>query len=139
VATDRRSALTAVEGTLSPTPLFIRPLNRFAGASRWTPQAPERLEVFTVDGPDRPHFDAVEPLADQQAADIGVRCVEFGRDLRDGQRPWPFHAEILARYRNNFGQTCYAASIPRTEARAVKAWGSTSDWSALRQAWERHD
>ena len=75
----------------SPLYLFRRTPGGPGRPSGWTSQAPEHLEVVGVDCPDRPHLDAIEPLADQQPADVGVRGFELGSSLRDGQQTWPFH------------------------------------------------
>ena len=64
-----------------------------AGPAGWTPQAPERLEVLSIDGPDWAHLDAVETPTDQQPADIGFRGIELGGGLHDGERMRPIHGQ----------------------------------------------
>ena len=51
-----------------------------------TPQALEALQVLGVDRPDRSHLEAIQPPLDQQAADVGLRSLEQGGGLCDGER-----------------------------------------------------
>jgi hypothetical protein len=42
------------------------------------------LQVVGENGPHRAYFDAVQPLPEQQPADVGLGCVELGCGLGDG-------------------------------------------------------
>lgn len=63
-----------------------------------TSQPPEGLQILFVDGPERPHLDPIEPLTDQQSADVAVRGLEGGRDLGDREWMGPCHVLKVARF-----------------------------------------
>jgi hypothetical protein len=70
----------------SPVGLAGGPLTGPRRPSGWTSEALEALQVLGVDRPDRSDLEAIQPLLDQQAADVSLRSLEDGGGLGDGKR-----------------------------------------------------
>jgi hypothetical protein len=90
VGHERNRAL--VEGAYQELP---RPARRTAAS-------PECLEVVRKNGPHGSDLDSIESLSQQQPAHIGLRCLELGRGLCDGEQAGALDRGILARARNHF-------------------------------------
>ena len=67
-----------------------------------TTRALEGFQIFGKNGPHDADFDSVEALSHEQPAHVGLRCIELGRSLGDGQETGTLNRRILARERNHF-------------------------------------
>jgi hypothetical protein len=77
-------------------------IRHLAGSAGRPASAAEGLQVVGENGPHRTYFDSIEPLPEQQPANVGLRCVELGCSLGDGEQARALDCEILARARNHF-------------------------------------